>query len=196
MQKVVAVRLFDLTFNRNIDFCWNQNNSIRISFKRLADCISIIYNQCIDATNSVKPLSPVVPSGSLAIAWKYKSTKHFLNVLLVPNLISATHMLQDTKPVSVLVTSLNGLNIKQVYVIKLHNMLPVVSSSAGSPCAISLYLFISFLCAASLHLIICERVRSRIVPWWERKERASQQGEGYIRIQSLPWPIYLQPGDR
>lgn len=102
-----------------------------------------------------------------AVVWQQprKIQKHHTHpvVLLLPNLISATHISQDTE---CQVPRLNAYNLNQVDLMKLHNMQAVVSLSAGPPHAISL-LCISYSCAASLYYSLSmvrdgERVR-RIV---------------------------------
>lgn len=89
-------------------------------------------------------------------------------------------------------------NWTPVDLINMHSVHAAASLSAESPRAISLHLHISLSCTTSLRSpLSMETVRE-----WRIEERAkgsrrreSPQAAGYIRIQSLPWPIYLQPRD-
>lgn len=91
------------------------------------------------------------------------------------------------------VTRLNAWNLKQVDLINLHNTQPVLSLSAGCLCVIF---------STSTDPFLMLRLSISLEQWWETvSERpAEQSADGprgtHIRIHSLTWPIYLQPGDR
>lgn len=145
------------------------------------------------------PLSPVLPCSSLAAAWKDKSAAN-IQKCCWDTLISASHAYQVKSRHWTFIRVSPWAKCLQSKAGRLNKMAQYESLSAEPPFAISLLLlYIPLSCAPSLYYTLSTVGDSE---WGVelcidgRKRRGSQQGEGHIRIQSLPWPIYLQPGDR